>query len=539
MPLGAVLSGGTLVVTLARSHPADVLVETSGVGSPGSWQDVGTIPAGESAGEFATWGEAGLAVRVRLPGGRASAAVFTVDPRAGARPTREDPRPRMRREHTEETLFDEEAECELQRDLLRLAKELSSYQGAHSAPRVEGAVEQHSSALSVRAQDRWEEYLEDCERTFGVPLTVRMFGSRTRPGEVPVRERWVLAGAQREEEEARPEEGAQTERDGSSEDGGDDVLLEQQKARWRAWTPRAVDACVPAGTEPAPPLPLRLLITRVVIRLLGRGVWTGTDDSWRLELARLVHGLIRAEEAVPDQALEQARLVTAVGAGLLLDGVPLNAGTEDSHMARETWSRVRGRVALADPRLDSGLLLTPEVPHARVLGPVGLERVIRLAKEKNPLVHVREELLEEYGWSLTAEADLYRVRGSFPNPVPVAARVAEILSEDLGTVIVHAQGPKSWALLVWARPMMLLASAPRGSAWRLYRVDSHAGPSSRLRGEPLSRVGLLRESAPLHRAPHPDVAAFLRTLDTDHITLLERAGFLTAADRSTESGTRL
>lgn len=537
MPLGATLIGNTLVVTLAGAPATEVVVETSGGGSPGSWQEVGTITAGKSEGEFTTWGGGGLVVRVRLEGGRASAPVFTIDPRACARPTEEDPRPRMRRDHTEESLFDEEAEQEFQRDLLRLAQELAAYERDRTVPRVEDAIEQRPNALDIRAVDRWEEYLHDCERTFGVPLTVSMFGSRSGAEEmtVPVRERWVLAGAQEGEEETTPEENSRTDKGGA--DDGEDSLSERQKGRWRTWVVRAVAACVPDDAA-VPPLPVRLLVTRVVIQLLGRGVWAGSDDSWRPELARLVHGLIREEEAIPDQALEQARLATAVGTGLLLEGVPLNAGTEVSHTARETWARVRDRVALADPRLDSGLLRTPEVPQARVLGPVGLERVIRLAKEKDPIAHVREELMEEYGWSLTTEVGLYRVRGSFPNPVPVAARVAEILSEHLGTVTLHAQGPKSWALLVWARPMMLLASAPRGSAWRLYRVDSHAGPSSRLGGEALSRVGLLRTSAPLHRAPHPDVVAFLRTLGTDHITLLEKAGFLTAADRSTGSGAR-
>lgn len=131
------------------------------------------------------------------------------------------------------------------------------------------------------------------------------------------------------------------------------------------------------------------------------------------------------------------------------------------------------------------------------------------------------------GWTVEFDSGLYRVHGSFTNPVPVAARVVELLDGECeGPVLVHAQGPKAWALLVWSRPMMLLASAPRGSAWRLYRVDPPATPASRLGGEGLSQVGLVRTSAPLHRAPHRDIGAFLHTLGTDHITLLENVGFL-------------
>ncbi|MBR8743983.1 hypothetical protein [Nocardiopsis sp. MG754419] len=136
------------------------------------------------------------------------------------------------------------------------------------------------------------------------------------------------------------------------------------------------------------------------------------------------------------------------------------------------------------------------------------------------------EELEASGWTCEVDSGVYRIHGSFTNPVPVAARVVELLDQEVAPVLVHAQGPKAWALLVWKRPMMLLASAPRGSAWRLYRVDPPATPASRLGGEGLSQVGLLRTSAPLHRAPHRDVGAFLDTLDTDHITLLEKVGFL-------------
>ncbi|MCP3013123.1 hypothetical protein NGM33_07235 [Nocardiopsis dassonvillei] len=527
VPLGAFLKGESLVVTLADAHSADVVVESSRHGSPGTWEDVGTIRAGETEGTFATWGGGGLVVRVRVPDGRASAPVFTVDPRRCARPSGEDSRPRMRRAHTEESLFDGESEREFQRDILRLAEELASHGLAGTAPRGTAAAENRSDTVEASAGDRWTEYLEDCERTFGVPLTVSMFGRRTPAaspdGSKAGEERWNLAGAREEDEEGVQEEAARAVQEERAPGKG---LTEQEKRRWRGWTRRAVNACVPDEGAPVPPLPVRLLVTRVVVRLLGAGVWSSEDESWRPELARLALGLVREKEAIPDQALEQACLVTAVCAGLLLEDVPLNAGTSRSQEARTTWSRLRERVALADSGLDSGLLLVPGAPHARVLGPAGLERVIRLAWEDDPLVHVREELLETSGWTLETDSGVHRVHGDFTNPVPVAARVAEILEEHVGPVIVHAQGPKAWALLVWSRPRMLLASRPRGSAWRLYRVDPPATPSSRLGGEGLSRVGLLRTSAPLHLSPHPDVSAFLESLGTGHLALLEKVGFL-------------
>ncbi len=180
------------------------------------------------------------------------------------------------------------------------------------------------------------------------------------------------------------------------------------------------------------------------------------------------------------------------------------------------------RTATARTSLELGLILpTTASPEPDTENPTPS------TEEDGYLSHVAAEL-EASGWSLEYDAGVHRVRGGFTNPVPVAAQVCELLEKHVDTVYVHAEGPKGWALIVWDRPKLLLASAPRGSAWRLYRVDPPATPSSRLGGgEGLSRVGLLRTSAPLHRVPHRDVIGFLDTLGTDHISLLEQVGHLT------------
>ncbi|WP_049576134.1 hypothetical protein [Nocardiopsis sp. SBT366] len=166
-------------------------------------------------------------------------------------------------------------------------------------------------------------------------------------------------------------------------------------------------------------------------------------------------------------------------------------------------------------------LVVPAVPSPEP------SEVAAPAEDDGHLSRVAAEL-EASGWTLEYDSGTYRVRGAFTNPVPVAAQVVELLETQADPVIVHAEGPKGWALIVWRRPSLLLASAPRGSAWRLYRVDPPATPSSRLGGgEGLSRVGLTRTSAPLHRVPHRDVIAFLESLGTDHISLLESVGHLT------------
>ena len=254
----------------------------------------------------------------------------------------------------------------------------------------------------------------------------------------------------------------------------------------------------------------------------------GADTSTLQALARRLSPervVLALTPGWPEEDTEQA-LRTLAEAGLKAEARTVPDGHPE-HGGLVEWEGSEGRYALtlgsrlnALTRAGQGTL-TALVPATAPPEPA-------TAEDDDHLADLPVEL-DEPDWTVGFDSGLYRVHGSFTNPVPVAARVVELLDRDVrvqGPVLVHAQGPKAWALLVWSRPMMLLASAPRGSAWRLYRVDPPATPASRLGGEGLSQVGLVRTSAPLHRAPHRDIGAFLHTLGTDHITLLENVGFL-------------
>ncbi|GHC81746.1 hypothetical protein GCM10007079_22020 [Nocardiopsis terrae] len=249
----------------------------------------------------------------------------------------------------------------------------------------------------------------------------------------------------------------------------------------------------------------------------------------RLSPARVVLGVPGSWPVQDRDAAADSLASAGIEATLrpVAEGFPEHGGliewtVHDRHSALTCGANPNALTRTANERtnLELGLILPTTVSPEP-------ENPAPSAEEDSYLPQVAADL-EASGWSLEYDAGMHRVYGGFTNPIPVVAQVAELLEKHVDTVHVHAEGPKGWALIVWKRPMMLLASAPRGSAWRLYRVDPPATPSSRLGGgEGVSRVGLLRTSAPLHRVPHRDVLAFLETLGTDHISLLEQVGFLT------------
>ena len=109
-----------------------------------------------------------------------------------------------------------------------------------------------------------------------------------------------------------------------------------------------------------------------------------------------------------------------------------------------------------------------------------LEETILLAIDDDPAALLTSELAER-GWHLSHDGLMYRVSGTFTNPLNVAAQVATQLGRSLGTVLVHAQAGNRWAFIAWCRADLLLASEP-GHAWRLYRIDGAVTPESRFAG---------------------------------------------------------
>ncbi|WP_436637862.1 hypothetical protein [Actinomadura kijaniata] len=489
--LGALVGARGVQITLARPHDVEVAVEASPDGSPGSWTAAGTVPAGETAAVLAVPEPVGAVIRVRA-GAEVSPPVFAADPGRCGRWA--DDRPRLRAPYTEEEILTGERGRRFRHDLLRLAERLT-------ARRAAGA----ETARDANVQDRYAAWLEDSERTLGGPLTRALFGhladARSGPRWGPVED--VV-------------------RDEPADEGDVPAPLPAgEREDWRAWASRAAEAAAPEGT--APPLPVRMLVARLFVRLLGHGVWAPDDPSWREDLARLLRRLPPEDaDGVPEEATQHVDVLAAVCMGLLNSGASLTGDAPQDLPAAAAWERVRPLVADADPALAGDLLMPPVPPHARVLSRSELESLVQLAHDDDPVAHIAAELADN-GWELEEDEGVHRVRGSFTNPVPIAARVATLLGEHRDIALVQAVSGGRWAFVAWRRPDLLLASAPMGNAWRLYRLTGLATPESRLgSGDGMNNIGLVGRPIRLGQVPPDTAQRLLKDAGTDHLELLER-----------------
>lgn len=514
--LGALLTSEGLRVTLARPYEMEIVIETSPDGSPGSWEPIGTMPVGKTDWLFAVPELAGWAVRARVAGEQhamaTSPVVFAAQPsRCGHRQATDD-RPRLRQAYAEEEIFtDEELARRFRLDMTRLAEQLSQQRAKPSA------ASRLQPATSSVVPDRWEAYLEECERIVGRPLTSKLFGRLVmRMSAAPARPSWgVDVTATIEDDGDDPESDEETEETRS------DPMPDKEQAGWRNWIARSVDKAAHRDKDKRPPLLVRILVARLFVQLLAHGVWELDDDSWRRDLARLTQVLTPTDvDDAPEQSFQHVAALTAVCMGLLRSEALFTGGAPEDILAAQTWSHVREVVAGAEAELADDLLIRPVLPHAHVLGQLELENLIALANA-DPAAPIEEELLAA-GWELERRGGIYRVTGSFRNPIPVAAQVATLLADHVETVVVHATGDGSGAFIVWRRPDLVLASAPRGNAWRIYRVTEPATPESRLSGggEGITRTGLVGAPVPLRKAAPEAARRLLADVGIDPIAVV-------------------
>jgi hypothetical protein len=495
-----------------QTHDMEVRIEASPDGSPGSWVTLGTIAPGVTEKMFPITGATGTVVRAVAvqPGHQRveSPPVFAVSLARCARRQPDDRRPRLRQEYNEETIFtDEEMANRFRADLLRLVEASAQPGPQHTGER------ESEPATRASTEDRWASYLEECERSIGRSLTVKLFGSLAQM--IPGISRglgWGLGG------ESPP----------SDEPANDAVsamthIRPSERAMWARWIVRLVAAVTEHDADQPPPsLAYRALIARIMVQLLAHGVWQPGDESWREVLAQLAANLVlRPADDEPGPVCQLAAALVAVCMGLLRSGVPMTGGTPEGILAARTWRNLKQLVADADPDLVTDLLISPVHIHAVTLNLSELEETILLAMDDDPAALLTAELAER-GWHLSHDGLMYRVTGAFTNLLSVAAQVATQLGRSLGTVLVHAQAGNRWAFIAWRRPDLLLASEP-GHAWRLYRIDGAVAPESRFAGaEGIPAAGMVGRPVPFSKGLPPTALELLGATGGDPAEVLTR-----------------
>ncbi|MFP8959954.1 hypothetical protein ACLIYP_05165 [Streptomyces nanhaiensis] len=538
--LGAKTDSEGLHVSMARSEPVPVRIGTSPDGSPGSWTDIGSIPAGRSVFSFPVPEVPGAAVRAAClrPDGSSveSPAVFVYNPVQCARRDTHAEGPRLRCDYTTQALFtDERAARRFEADLLRL-RELTA---ARSASRVSPATAGPVSPAVRSDVDRWDAYLADCRRMIGLPLTDLAFGTARIDLPQPTTSGWVLSAVT--SAMTAEGDGEHTEETADEEDSIDGAarvpyVPPAQRARCRVWVRRWTDTLVGSGTpggaagRPVQPLPVRLLVAGLYVQLLAAGVWDEDDHSWREGLSRLLQALgaqagpdgSTAEQQAPPETGRRVDAVAAVLMTLLSQDATLTGGGERDVLAARAWQKHKDMIARADPAEARDLMLPPEQALARVASWSEVERLAALAKEDDPYAEVIEEL-SKAGWSVGYEDGIWDIAGSFGNPVPVVARAADRLGRHRTEgVLVRARGSRRWAFAAWASPWLVLLNPP-ARAWRTYQVHSPATPESRFSSGDLSAVpGLVGAPVPFASGPPEALRAVLAEVGLPYPELMWR-----------------
>jgi hypothetical protein len=271
-----------------------------------------------------------------------------------------------------------------------------------------------------------------------------------------------------------------------------------------------------SGDETIGPLPSRLVVANLLVRLLGAGVWDEEDHSWRHAIETLLTVLgpdadksAETEPAFLPETEQRRRAVVAVLMTLLGEGATFTGGSEHDVQAAHAWRSVRAMIAKADPDDASDLMLLPEQARAHVASWSDVADLVSLAQDDDPYAEVVAELTAA-GWSVVHEAGLWEVTGSFGNPVPVAAKAADRLGRHSSQgVLIRAVGHQRWTLAAWAAPHLVLLNYP-AKVWSTYKIQSPATPESRFSSGDLSSIpGLVGVRAPLASGVPPGLEDIL------------------------------
>ncbi|MFC1436955.1 hypothetical protein ABUW04_01675 [Streptacidiphilus sp. N1-10] len=533
--LGAKIDSAGLHVSLQRAQGTPVVISTSPDGSPGSWTEVGTVPSGQDVWTLAVSEAPGAAVRATrtLPDGGLvhSLPVFVFSTvhcaRRDGAGTGE--APRMSYDYTPETLFaDALAARRFESDLRRL-RELTERPASQSPA---ASPDSSSLTVAVNAVDHWDAYLAECRRMLGAPLAGLAFGtSLAGLPQVPSASSWTVSavsGSTGFEADDMVDDS-----DGETADDTPAVTSRSApyvppnlRAQCRTWARRWVAALDVKDGRPAPSLPVVLVVASLYVQLLAAGAWDEYDESWRNDLGHLVLRLTQtgeldeAEDVRPTETWQRCNATVTVLVALLSQDCSFTGGSPWDLVAGRAWSVAKDAVRRA--RLDGAedLLLPPDRPLARFASWSEAEGLIALASDRDPYAEVQKEFAD-VGWTVERRGDLWEVTGSFGNPVPVAAKVADRLGRlDPGCVLVRARHGGRWTFIAWDSPGLVLLNAPT-KVWRAYTVKAPATVASRFSGGAVADIpGRVGQPTPTKAGPPPLLQSMLAQVGLDYPDLI-------------------
>ncbi|MGC0422016.1 hypothetical protein [Embleya sp. AB8] len=163
------------------------------------------------------------------------------------------------------------------------------------------------------------------------------------------------------------------------------------------------------------------------------------------------------------------------------------------------------------PRPTAAPAPTPPPPPLYVPDPIPSPTPTAVASlaEDSPYADAIEEFAA-HGWVAGIEDGIWRITGSFGNPVPIAAVAATRLAQYGEPVLIQAGNERRWAFMAWHAPDLTLLNWPARN-WRSYQIRPPADPESRFRGGDLASVP--GRVGPLNRQIGDPPPALLRVLD--------------------------
>lgn len=251
--------------------------------------------------------------------------------------------------------------------------------------------------------------------------------------------------------------------------------------------------------------------------------------------------LLRATCARPDGTIDESDVVYVYGdersGGAEVAAAPVSAPTPAPVPVAAAEPAVAPVAAAPPPVVHAPAVAAPAAaPSSAAEGPAGSgasgasgfgsgyayeddepEREIPDVDEK--FVPAAEEFLDA-GWGVRHEDGLWEISGSFTNPVPIAARVADRLGQaDDATVLVRAQGKGKWVFVAWRAPHLVLLIQDQ-QIWRTYTFTPPGSPGAGFASGDLASLPSVKSPRP--KGPPAALTALLEDGGIDYPELIGR-----------------